>query len=105
VQTLLAQRSQFHQARMVEQLNPLNPNYVNSVVQFSQALMGRGQSPAEARQQAAGLLYRQIYQQSQMLSYVEVFHVLMLVVFAAIPLLLFMQGKKPGEGPAPGGAA
>ncbi len=32
-----------------------------------------------------------------MLSYVDVFRVLMWVVFAALPLLLLMQGKKPGR--------
>ncbi len=33
-----------------------------------------------------------------MLSYVDVFRVLMWVVFAALPLLLLMQGKKAAEG-------
>jgi hypothetical protein len=35
-----------------------------------------------------------------MLSYVEVFHTLMWVVFGAIPLLLLMQGDKGGGAPA-----
>jgi DHA2 family multidrug resistance protein len=104
VQTLLAQRSQYHQARMVEQLNPLNPNYVQGLARTSHVLAAAGQPPAQAQQQAVGLLYRQVGQQAQMLSYVEVFHILMLVVFAAIPLLLLMQGRKPGEAPAAGGA-
>ena len=32
-----------------------------------------------------------------MLSYIDVFHVLMWLVFAALPLLLIMQGKTPGQ--------
>jgi hypothetical protein len=40
-----------------------------------------------------------------MLSYIEVFHVLMLIIFGAIPLLFLMQGKKPGDDAPAGGAA
>jgi DHA2 family multidrug resistance protein len=100
VQTLLAQRSQWHQARMVETLNPLNPNYANSMAQTTHALIALGQPKASAAAQANALLYQTLGQQAQMLSYVDVFHVLMLVVFAAIPLLLLMQGAKGGAGGA-----
>jgi DHA2 family multidrug resistance protein len=98
VQTMLAQRSQYHQARFVETLSPLNPNYVDGTNQAAQALIGQGQSPTDAPLLAAANLYRSIGQQAQMLSYVDVFHTLALVVFAAIPLLLLMQGAK-GDGP------
>jgi DHA2 family multidrug resistance protein len=104
VQTLLAQRAQFHQAHMVETLNPLNPNYVAGLADLTQTLTAHGLPKALAGQQAGVLLYRSVAQQSQMLSYVEVFHILMIVVFAAIPLLLIMQGKKPGEQSAGGPA-
>ena len=104
VQTLLAQRSQFHQAHMAEQLNPLNPNYVAGVARIAQVLTARGQPQAQASQEAVGVLYRAVGQQSQMLSYVDIFHILMIVVFAAIPLLLLMRGKPAGE-QAAGGAA
>jgi DHA2 family multidrug resistance protein len=96
VQTLLAQRSQYHQARYVETLNPLNPDYVSATNQAAQTLTGYGQSPSDASLQAAANLYRSLGQQAQMLSYVEAFHILAIVVFAAIPLLLLMQGGKPG---------
>jgi DHA2 family multidrug resistance protein len=103
VQTLLAQRSQYHQARFVETLNPLNPNYVGGTGQAAQALIGQGQAPVDATQQAAGMLYRTLGQQAQMQSYVEVFHVLAILVFAAIPLLFLMRGSKPGAAPAGAG--
>ena len=102
VQTVLAQRSQFHQAHMVERLNPLNPNYAAGLSRLTQTLVSHGVAKAQAAQTAAGMLYRQVTIQAQMLSYVEVFHILMIVVFAAIPLLFIMQGKPPGQ-PARGG--
>jgi DHA2 family multidrug resistance protein len=97
VQTMLAQRSQFHQARLVETLSPLNPNYTNGLKTNGQVLQGLGQSQADSTLQATALLYRSIGKQAQMLSYVEVFHVLMIVVFAAIPLLFLMKGTTGGQ--------
>ena len=98
VQTLLAQRQQLHQARLVETLNPLNPNYTNGIQQAAHALQAFGASQADATTQATALLYRNLGQQAQMLSYVDVFHSLMWVVFGVMPLLLLMQGGKPAAG-------
>jgi DHA2 family multidrug resistance protein len=100
VQTMLAQRAQVHQAQLVETLNPLNPNYTQGLDQSTQALAGLGQGHIEAGRQATALLYRALGTQSQMLSYVDVFHVLMILVFAVIPLLLIMQSGKGGAAEA-----
>jgi DHA2 family multidrug resistance protein len=102
VQTMLAQRQQFHQSRLVETLSPLNPNYSAGLNGFTQALTGVGQSAAQAPREALALLYRSVGKQAMMLSYIDVFHVLMIVVFASIPLLLFM--RKPEAGAAKGAA-
>jgi DHA2 family multidrug resistance protein len=96
VQTMLAQRSQVHQAQLVERLDPLNPNYAQGLAQTSHTLAGLGHAQAEASGQATALLYRALGTQAQMLSYIDVFHVLMVVVFAVIPLLFLMQGGKGG---------
>ncbi len=95
-QTMLAQRQQVHQAQMVETLSPLNPNYANGIAQMTHALAAHGQPPLQAGQAAVAMLYRSVGRQAQMLSYVDVFHTLMLVVVGAIPLLLLMQGPKAG---------
>jgi MFS transporter, DHA2 family, multidrug resistance protein len=94
VQTMLAQREQFHQARLAEKLDPLNPNYVQGLGQLTHnyAAIGSG-APM------AGLsnLYNAVRQQAAMLSYIDVFHTLMIVVFACVPLLLFMKGRQDGQ--------
>jgi DHA2 family multidrug resistance protein len=92
VQTMLAQRSQWHQARMMESLSQLNPNFTQGLDGMVHALVGAGQSPAAAPTQAMALIYQAVGRQAQMLSYIDVFHTLMFVVFAAIPLLLIMRG-------------
>ncbi len=103
VQTILAQRSQWHQARLVERLNPLNPNYANGLTQLGQTLSAHGVPKAEASQSAATLVYRSMSQQAQMLSYIDVFRVLMWVVLSALPLLFLLQGKRGAS--ASGGAS
>jgi DHA2 family multidrug resistance protein len=98
VQTMLLRREQFHQARYVETLNPLNPNYQQSVGRIVKALMAQGQSKFEATQQAAAVIYRQLGQQAAMLSYVETFHVLMIAIFCAVPLVFLLRKPKKSAG-------
>jgi len=103
VQTMLARRSQVHQAQYVESLNNLNPNYVYGLQHQTQALMANGMSQADALRAAPALVYRALTTQAQMLSYIDIFHVLMWVIFAALPLVLLL--RKPKQGGGPGGAA
>jgi DHA2 family multidrug resistance protein len=101
VQTMLARESQIHQARYVETLNPLNPNYANALNQTIHALMGQGMSQVDAARGAVAQLYRTLGQQASMLAYIDVFHTLMFLVFAAVPLVLLMRKSGKGGGPAP----
>ena len=104
VQTLTEQRQQFHQARYVETLNPLNPNYVQGLNQMTQQLQGAGQPQAFAGQQALGQIYSKLNQEAGMLSYIDAFRLLMIITLCCLPLLLLMEGPKKGQG-APAGAA
>ncbi|HEY2070675.1 MAG TPA: DHA2 family efflux MFS transporter permease subunit [Rhizomicrobium sp.] len=103
VQTMLARRAQVHQAQYVEQLNPLNPNYASGIQHITQALTGQGVPAAQATKAAGAELYQQLLQQANMLSYVDVFHTLMWIVFAALPLVFLM--RKPPKKAAGGGEA
>lgn len=101
VQTMLARQSQVHQAQYVESLNPLNPNYVHGIAGMAHQLAGHGVPAAQAQLVATARLYRALGQQAAMLSYIDVFHVLMWVVVLLVPLVLLL--KKPpahqgGEG-------
>ncbi len=98
VQTMLSERSQVHQAQYIETLNPLNYNYANRLNEITHTLMARGLSKFDASNAAPAQIYKSLLQQAQMLSYIDVFHVLMWIVFAALPLVLLMQKAKPGGG-------
>jgi DHA2 family multidrug resistance protein len=99
IQTLLSQREQFHQARYVEQLNPLNPNYSNALQSLANNLTARGVAPDQANSMALGQIYRTLVQQTMMLSYIEAFHLMMIIIFASLPLVLIMRAPPKG-GPA-----
>jgi DHA2 family multidrug resistance protein len=102
VQTMLARQGQVHQAQYVETLNPLNPNYVSGLARIAHGLTANGLSQAEATRAASAQLYRLLGQQAEMLSYIDVFHVLMWVVIVVLPLVLLL--KKPDKLKGGGGA-
>ena len=92
-QTLLVRREQFHQSRMTETLNQLNPNFNNALDTLTNTL-GNQQS-------AFGVLYMQVQQQASMLSYIEVFRVLMWMVVAVLPTILVLRIAKSPAGAPP----
>ena len=93
-QAALVQRGQYHQDRLVEGLNPLNPNYVDGLDKLGQMVGG----VADSSNAAMGALYQQVQQQAQMLSYVDVYHGFMIFVLLISPLgLLIRQGVKGGS--------
>jgi MFS transporter, DHA2 family, multidrug resistance protein len=102
VQTLTAQRVQFHQARYAETLNPLNPNYAQATDQIAQTLQSFGQSAADAPGQALGKIYGSLSQQASMLAYIDAFHTLMIMTLCCLPLLLLMQPPRKGAKPPAG---
>ena len=97
VQTLLAQREQFHQSRLVENLNPLNPIYTQSVQSTMGTLSGPLGAPA-AMQGSLARLYQTVTRQAAMQSYIDVFWALMWFVFAVVPLAFLLRPAKGGEG-------
>jgi MFS transporter, DHA2 family, multidrug resistance protein len=96
IQALLAQRQQFHQARYVETLNPLNPNFNNAVQSLSNILAGHGVPPDQSSTAAIAEIYRRLVQQTMMLSYIEAFHAMMIIIFASLPLVLLLRRPQKG---------
>jgi MFS transporter, DHA2 family, multidrug resistance protein len=93
--TVLTRREQFHQSRLVEQLQGLNPAYPDYTRQLGNAL-GASQDSLTT---LAGV-YQQATQQATLLSYLDGFRILGIVFLALLPLLLFIRAGKGGGGPA-----
>lgn len=90
-QAVLIERAQFHQARMVETLSPLNPSYNEGLRNFGEVVGGQDMlAPLAA-------IYQQVQLQAVMLSYIDVFFGFMIFVLCVTPLGLFIrQGKGAG---------
>ena len=95
-QTLLARREQFHQARLVEALNPLNPSYVDGLQRLG-AGASAASSNTDAAQSQIATLYQSMSTQAAMLSYLDVFHALMLFMFCVVPLAFLLKPTKGGH--------
>jgi MFS transporter, DHA2 family, multidrug resistance protein len=90
VTTELARRTQLHQSRMVEAINPYNP-WVRDAMQSLQNMFG---SAADGTTRAAGLIYGQVIRQAMAMSYLEMFHVLGYLFLAVTPLVWMMRSPR-----------
>jgi MFS transporter, DHA2 family, multidrug resistance protein len=92
VTTLIARRSQFHQARLVEYARPDNPNFQNSVNGLTRPLAHSGLSTHDALTHAYARIYQSLQSQAASLAYIDTFMVL--AVGAAIMFCLSFVLKK-----------
>ena len=91
VQALLARREQFHQARLVGGLQPLNPVYAHGIHSLAQTLMARGAPPAAASRMAMGALYRIVQRQADMMGFIDVFWALTLFIIVILPIVFLLR--------------
>jgi DHA2 family multidrug resistance protein len=97
---VLAHREQFHQSRLVENAIPSNVDYQTTLQQLTQYFVQHGSSLAHAQDQAVAWIGQQVQMQAAYLAYIDVFWVMMLMAFTAVPFALILRKIKLG-GPAP----
>ncbi|MDE2448289.1 MAG: DHA2 family efflux MFS transporter permease subunit [Gammaproteobacteria bacterium] len=89
--TLLTRREQFHQSRIVELLQGMNPAYTDYAHHVAAAV---GSTPDSTVTLAA--IYQTAVQQATLLSYLDDFKLLGIVFLALLPLLLLVRGGTAG---------
>jgi DHA2 family multidrug resistance protein len=94
--TLLTRRAQFHQSRLVEHMQNLNPAYPDFAHQVGNALGNGSDAPTTLAN-----IYQQVVQQATLLSYLDDFKILGVVFLALLPLLLLVKPGKGGAAVAP----
>ncbi len=100
-QTMLAQRQQFHQSRLVEQAAPSDIGYQRTLDQVTRYFVDHGSSQADAASQAVGWIGKTIQRQVDLLAYIDVFWSLALVGAVMIPIALTIKSidlKAPPKG-------
>src|SRR5580765_8235911 len=102
VTTLLAQRSQFHQATLVSHVTVWDPETRARLSTWAGYFATQGTDAFTAERRAVAMLYRETVTQAQLLAYTDDFWLLALM-FAAVPLLLpFMRRIRLSPPPAAG---
>jgi DHA2 family multidrug resistance protein len=107
--TLLAQRSQFHQATLVGHVSVWDPESRERILLWTRHFLSHGSDAFTAERQAVAMLYRETVAQAQLLAYTDDFWLLALL-FTALPLLLplmrrFRVEAAVGAAPDEGGQA
>jgi len=85
-QTLLARREQFHQSRLAEHATYLDPNFASGIAGLEAKLGSSKLALAE--------YYQELVAQAGIMSYNDVFHMLMLSVILVLPLILVLRTNR-----------
>jgi DHA2 family multidrug resistance protein len=103
VTTLLAQRSQFHQATLVSHITPWDPETKVRLTQWATHFGNLGNDTFTAERRAMAMLYRETVEQAQLLAYADDFW-LLAVMFAAVPFFLPLMRRIRLQAPTAKGA-
>ncbi len=98
VTTIIARRAQVHQALMVGHMTPYDPAYTQQLAAAQQALTANGGTWL-AHQQALGLLYNDLLNQSSLWAFVENFRLFGFLCLVCIPLVLLFKRVQRGQKP------
>jgi MFS transporter, DHA2 family, multidrug resistance protein len=96
--TELVQRSQFHQARLVENMTPSSPVFQSTVHNMSQYFAQSG-APSNAQGRAIGYIGQLVGNQAALLGYIDIFYSWSIFAAVLIPLVLLLI-RRVGPGTA-----
>jgi DHA2 family multidrug resistance protein len=98
VTTIIARRAQVHQALMVGHMTPYDPAYTQQLAAAQHALASTSGSWL-AHEQALGLLYNSLLQQSSLWAFVENFRLFGVLCLVCVPLVLLFKRVQRGQKP------
>jgi MFS transporter, DHA2 family, multidrug resistance protein len=84
-QTILAQRQQFHQSRLIEHAAPSDLGYQQTIDAMTRFFQAQGSNASDAASQAVARVGRTLQQQVDFLAYIDVFWTLAIIAVLMIP--------------------
>jgi DHA2 family multidrug resistance protein len=100
--TLLARRSQVHQAKIVEHANLYEPETQGRLRMWTEHFLAQGADAFTAGRRALAMLYRDAVAQAQTLAYIDVYSVLVVMFTGVLFLLPWMRRVRVEQtGPRP----
>jgi DHA2 family multidrug resistance protein len=97
ITTLLARRAQYHQATLAGHVTQWSPETDARLQQWASHFASQGADAFTAMRRATGMLYREMVEQAQILSYADQFWLLALVFMAVLPLLPLLRRVRAEE--------
>src|SRR5260370_2865712 len=85
--TLIARRQQYHQSVLVEHITPYTTQYSETIQSLQQTYLPHHATAADALQQAQALLYVIVQKEASVLSFLDCFWVMGVVLAALVPLV------------------
>ena len=92
--TELAQRAQFHQARLTEHLAPSSTSYQQGLRRVTEHFVSVGSEAAAAQARAIGWLGQLVQSQASILAYIDVFWSFAIFTMLMIPAALMLRSVK-----------
>jgi DHA2 family multidrug resistance protein len=96
--SILAERTQFHQSRLVEHFYPSSP-YFQQALQRATEFFGQHLSATDAQKRAFASLGQQVQQQATLLAYIDVFWVFAIFTGFMAVFALFLRKTKSAPNP------
>jgi DHA2 family multidrug resistance protein len=90
-QTVLAQRQQFHQSRLVEHIAPSDIGYQQTIDTMTRFFQAQGSSASDAAAQAVAWVGQTLQRQVDLLAYIDVFWTLAMIGAVMVPVALTLR--------------
>ena len=90
-QSILAQRQQFHQSRLIEHAAPSDVGYQQTIDAVTRYFQSQGSNASEAASQAIAWVGQTLQRQIDLLAYIDVFWTLAIVGALMIPLAFILK--------------
>ena len=91
VQTVLAQRQQFHQSRLVEHIAPSDVGYQQTIDTMTRFFRAQGSNASDAASQAVAWVGQTLQHQVDLLAYIDVFRTLAIIGAIMVPVALSLR--------------
>ena len=95
-QTILAQRQQFHQSRLIEHAAPSDLGYQQTIETMTRFFQAQGSTASDAASQAVAWVGRTLQHQVDLLAYIDVFWTLAIIAVLMIPTAAVLRPIKLG---------
>jgi DHA2 family multidrug resistance protein len=97
ITTVSERRQNFHQSSVGGNIAASSPALQQNIHQTAAYLQTHGWAPADALNAAYARVYEQLHAQTQLLAFMDCFHIIGIITLIAAPLVLLTKGFKPAS--------